>query len=96
MNEFEAVINSLGEHVVSYVGKDNIGSVTIWADELTATADVAIVLASDTWEAEERAIDRMIEVRSVFLDEVAIDYRFDSAEPVSRVGSTKAATLQLA
>ena len=96
VNEFDAVIHSLGEHVVSYVGSDNLRSVRIWSDELSGTADISIVLADESWDAESRAIERMLQVREVFLDELSFDYRFDPAESVSRVGSTKVAALQVA
>ena len=95
VNEFEAVIHSMGEHVVSYLGRDNVRAVTIWGDELSGSADISIVLAEDSWAAEERAIDRMVEVREMFLDDIAIDYRFDAEGSGSRVGSTKAAMVQV-
>ena len=96
VNGYEVTIHSLGEHVVSYLGRDHLKSVTIWGDELTATADISIVLSDDSWAEHERAIDKMIEIREMFLNDVAIDYRFDSEGSLSRRGSTKAAMLQLA
>lgn len=96
VNEFEATIRSLGENVVSYIGRDNLEAVTIWSDEVSATADISIVLLNQAWDAEARAIDKMIEIREMFLDDLAIDYRFDSDVTRSRMGSTKAAMLQVA
>lgn len=96
VNEFDAVIHSLGEHVVSYIGRDNLEAVRIWGDETSGTADISIVLKSQTWDAQERAIDKLVEVREVFLDDIAIDYRFDTEESLSRMGSTKAPALLVA
>ena len=95
VNEFEATIHSLGEHVLTYLGRDHVQAVTIWGDGLSGTADISIVMVDASWATEERAIEKMVEVREMFIDDVAIDYRFDLEGSASRAGSTKAAMVQV-
>lgn len=75
-NEFQALVSSLGEHSVAYIGKDNLRSLEVVADSHDHTAEVAIQLAVDSWENREAAIDAMIDVRGMFLGEMAIGYHF--------------------
>lgn len=96
VNDFQCAIWSFGEHVVDYIGTDNLLAVRVSADDLTASADVSIVLASASWEDEERAIDQMLALRELFLDDLSFDYRFDSADNLAHTTSTKAATVQFA
>lgn len=95
MNEFEAIINSLGAQVLTYVGKERLTSVTIWGDERAGTADIALVLQDASWASQEYAVEKMIEVRSLFIDDVSIDYRFLTDPPDGQAGSTKSPAVVL-
>lgn len=79
MNEFQALIHSLGEQILAYVGKQNLSSVRIWGDELSGTARVSLSLARPSWGSEGRAIDKMVDVREMFLTELSIEYSFDDS-----------------
>ena len=96
MNDFSALVHSLGEHIVGRIGKENLASVTVAGDELTETAEVTISLIEETWAAEERAVDVMVELRQLFMDDLSFDYRFVSRDAATRSASTKAPTLQFA
>ncbi|MGO4600380.1 hypothetical protein [Terrabacter sp. 2YAF2] len=96
MNAFEIAVQSLGAQIVSYIGRDRLASVSIAADELTATAEIAIVLRDQSWAEEERAIDKMVEIRGMFLDDLSFDYRFDSSVELSHTASTRAPQTQFA
>lgn len=76
MNDFQALISSLGESIVTYIGKEHLDTLTVFGDSLDMTALVEIGLNENTWESQEQAIDQMIEVRELFLDEISIAYRF--------------------
>lgn len=76
MDEFGALITSLGEHLVVTVGKENLQRVDIFGDESDGSAHIEIVLVDDAWDRMSGAIDKMIEIREMFLDELSIDYRF--------------------
>lgn len=76
MDQHEALVNSLGEHCVDYIGKGNLSRLTIALDHANGVAHVEICLQDDSWTAREKAIDAMVDVRLMFLDEVSVDYAF--------------------
>lgn len=90
--EFEALIQSLGEHVVDYLGT-SVSTVRIWADELTETARIQICLREATWEAQARAIDKMLELRGMFLDDLSFDYYFVDADACTPLSSSRSPEL---
>lgn len=86
MNEFEALIHSLGEHTVITLGRDNIRRIDVFGDPTDTTAHIEIVLRDQSWESMAAAVEKMIEVREMFFAEISIDYRFaseDSETPAS-------------
>lgn len=76
MSEFEATVHSLGEHLADYIGRDHLRQLTVLGREDTGEAEVAVCLRDDTWGAQERAIDQILAVREMFMDEVAMEYHF--------------------
>lgn len=76
MDEFEALVHSLGENTVDYLGKDRLRHLAITADPVTGTAHVEICLQDDSWASRERAIETMVDIRRLFLDDIAIEYAF--------------------
>ncbi|WP_340539424.1 hypothetical protein [Nocardioides sp. GXZ039] len=76
MDDFQALISSLGESVVTYVGKDRLQSLYVFGDPGDMAAAIELGLAENTWEFQQHAIDKLIEIREMFLDEVSISYRF--------------------
>lgn len=81
MNEFEALIESLFQHVLDGVGKDHLTYVSVEGDERTATADIHLVLRWHSWDEMSRAIDRMVDLREMFFGEIAIGYTFIEEVP---------------
>lgn len=98
MDEFQAIIHSLGEHIVDGIGHDNLRHVLVSGDELTSTAEITIVLSRRTWEMQERAIEKMVDLREIFLDELSFDYRFAPAPEGGELTttSTKAPQVEFA
>lgn len=80
MDEFSALIQSLGEHAVDYIGKDNLLRLDVFGDEVDQSAHVEIFLCSEEWGDHSSAIDKMIELREMFMDDLAVDYRFAGAD----------------
>lgn len=80
MDEFEAMVNSLGETLVSYIGKDHLRRLSINIDPATYSADVEVCLTSDDFEAVMFAIERIGQVRQIFMDELSFDYVLTSPE----------------
>ena len=95
MNEFEALGSSLLQQVVAYIGEDHLQSVRVLLDDHDSSADVAIGLRNDVWEEQSRAIDKMIEIREMFMDEVAMEYHFVRAETSDVMSSESAFTAAL-
>jgi hypothetical protein len=89
LGEFDALIESLGQLTIEYLKSLNVGGrVRIFHDEHSGSAHLEICLDDQSWATQSAAIDKMIEIRSIFLDEIAIDYVFvdddscgTSAEP---------------
>lgn len=80
MDEFGALVHSLGEHAVSYIRRENLKQLEIMADPMAGAAHIEICLSDDNWAAQSAAIDKMIELREMFLDEISIDYVFVDRE----------------
>lgn len=76
LSEFEATVHSLGEWLVSNIGREHLRALEIQGSEASAAADVTITLASDTWDEQCRAIERVLEAVEMFSDEIVVDYRF--------------------
>lgn len=76
MEEFDALVHSLGEHCVAYIGKENLRRLDVFGDVADSTAFIEIYLEENVWERQAEAIDKMIEIRGMFIDELSIDYRF--------------------
>jgi hypothetical protein len=76
MDDFQALISSLGESTVAYVGESNLQSLLVFGDPADMTAAIELGLRENTWELQEHAIDRLLEVREIFLDELSISYCF--------------------
>jgi len=77
MRPFQALLQSLLEQCVDYIRRDvDLEALRVTGDELSESAHVEIVLARDTWEQQQRAIDHMVDVRLMFIDDLSLDYVF--------------------
>lgn len=90
MNDFQAMVTSMMENAVDYIGKSRLLRLSVEADPGAGSAQIEIVLQDNSWASQSLAIDRMIELRSMFLDELSFEYAFleadeaDDAEHVQR------------
>lgn len=88
MTEFEAAIDSLGHWSVSHL--PGVEYVRLTADESDRTVDMEIRLAHDAWISRERVIERMVDVRIMYLNDFSISYRFidvDDEETFTQAGA---------
>ncbi len=76
VDDFQALISSLGESTVAYLGKGNLDSLSVFGDPVDMTASIEICLRENSWERQSAAIDTMLDIRGMFLDEVSLSYRF--------------------
>jgi hypothetical protein len=73
-DDFDVIIDSLGNMALSWVPQ--VHSVRIYPDAEQGTATVEICLRTDDWRVQEAAVDKMVELRGMFIDDLSMDYRF--------------------
>lgn len=83
LDEFGALIKSLEEYTGEYLKKLRVGGkYRIFSDKLSGSAHIEICLDNPSWGVQSAAIDQMIEIRSMFLDDISIDYAFVDGDQV--------------
>lgn len=68
------IIESLGNMALAWVPEAQ--QITIYPDADAGSALVEVCLRRDDWQLREAAIDKMVELRSMFIDDLALSYRF--------------------
>lgn len=76
MDDFQALVTSLGENAVAYIGRDQLASLFVFGDPVDMSVDVEIGLRVRDWETTQHATHAMLEIQEMFLNEVAVAYRF--------------------
>jgi len=77
MDPFRALLESILEHCKDYIRRDvDLRALRVTGDSVTETGHIEIVLTKDTWEDQARAIDHMIEIRQMFIDDISLSYEF--------------------
>lgn len=74
MTEFEALVNSLGEQLVDYIGKSNLRRLSLQIDEASLSTNAEVCLRSEDFDVVMHAIEKIGEVRSMFMDELSFEY----------------------
>lgn len=78
--EFQALITSLGESLVAYIGKDVIESLSVVGNEKSNLASVVIVPTHHAPKAYDQIIDGVIDVRGMFMGDIQFDYLISDAD----------------
>lgn len=91
--EEDALYRSLLETVVDFIGQDHISQVTVEADLYTGAAQVSICLLEESWDTVTHAIERMGQVRMMFMDELSIEYSLTSDEHCMPLANSSAKDL---
>jgi len=73
---FEVIIDALGSYAVSFI--PDVHLVRIYSDDQDRTAHLEICLHDGSWERQSAAIDSMVEIRAMYLNELSISYEFDT------------------
>jgi len=90
-SEFQALVTSLGEQLVSYIGSDFYDSISVVGIESANEASIIIVPSEHTPAVYDRIIDKMIDVRGMFMDEIRFDYMIsDSDDSIAAQSDSKA------
>ena len=76
METFDVVIRSLGESSIVYI--PGVHLVRIFADETDRTAHMEICLHDSSWAGREAAIDSLVDLRGMFIDDLSLSYTFST------------------
>lgn len=79
MDENQILTQSIGEHAVAAVNGDRLHSLTVTFDARDARCVIAFVLEDNSDEEQLRAIDKLLDVQMLFMDEASIEFRIDDA-----------------
>lgn len=82
MDENEILTRSIGEHAVDAITRERLHSLTVTFDARDASCTIAFVLADNSDAEQLRAIDKLLDVQMLFMDEASIEFRIDDeADP---------------
>lgn len=73
----EILTRSIGEHAVDAIGRDHLRSLSVLFDARDATCTVSFVLSENTDGEQLRAIDKLLDVQQLFMDEASMEFRID-------------------
>jgi hypothetical protein len=77
------IIDSLGNTALSWV--PGVRSIRIHSDPVQGTALMDVCLYQSTWQAREAAIEKLVELRCTFLEDLALEYRFVDSDDCGSV-----------
>ncbi len=77
-DSFRATVVSLGEWTLDNLkGTVPFTHIQVLADPSLGFARLTLTLDPDTWENRSAALDKLAEVRIMFLDELALEFSFE-------------------
>jgi hypothetical protein len=74
--DFRVLIDSLGNATLGMLSSAGLTSVRIFPEEAAGTAHLILELKQDGWVQRRAALERLAEVRSMFIDDIVFDYSF--------------------
>jgi hypothetical protein len=75
-DDFGVLIESLGETVVGYLKPLGLRRLEIEGDHVSGTAHLTICLTEDSWEHRGMALEKLLDIRVMFIDELAMEFSF--------------------
>ncbi len=75
-DDFGILIESLGETVVRYLKPLGLRGLTIEGDQAVGAAHLTVCLNHDTWQHRGAALEKLLPVRLMFIDELAVEFSF--------------------
>ena len=94
LDEFRAAIDSLGNWSVSNI--PGVREIRLFWDEPDGVAHMEICLANDSGAAREQAIDALIEIREMFIDDFSISYAFGATDETALTSQERSSSLVFA
>jgi hypothetical protein len=94
VDEFDALINAMGEWTVGRLRDLGLVSLLIHGDPHVGQARMVVQLEKDTWEIRRKAVEALVEIRTLYMDEIAVEFSFTDREPA--LGRAQTRTYQYA
>lgn len=80
MGPDQALVTSIGEHVLSYVGKDAITKLVVTMSISTHDVEVVLSPRDVSTDGQLKVLGKLSEVEDVFAEEVAMTIRLESPD----------------
>lgn len=77
MDDNQVLTQSIGEHAVAAIGGERVHALTVTFDSRDSSCVIAFVLEDNSDAEQLRAIDRLLDVQMLFIDEASIEFRID-------------------
>jgi hypothetical protein len=85
-DDWDVLIDSLGNQCIAYLGRADVEKVDIWSQAAEGSAHIQITLGKDSWENRGLAVETMVEIREMFIDDLSFDYGFADGDEASQDG----------
>ncbi len=88
LDEIEILTRSIGEHAVDGIGRENLRSLSVLFDARDASCSISFVLAENTDGQQLRALDKLLAVQELFIDEASFEFHIgEEADAISEAQS---------
>lgn len=77
MDENQVLTRSIGEHSVAAIGVEHLLALTVTFDSRDASCTIEFVLRDNSDQEQLRAIEKLLDVQMLFMDEASIEFRIE-------------------
>jgi hypothetical protein len=74
--DFAILARSIGEHSVSYIGRENLRALSVEVNPITMEAEIEIVLTDASEDNRRSALEALHEVEELFWDDIVVGHNF--------------------
>lgn len=96
MDEMQALAQSIGEHVLLYLGRERIGRLEVLLDTQLMEGRVTVLLDDNSDQAQLMAFEKFAEVEDIFSSEASLQLALASTDWRPSVVSENAPAFVLA
>lgn len=87
LDSVSSLTQSIGEHSVDSIGRDRLLSLKVLFDSRDSRCKVSFVLADNSDAEQLRAIDRLLDIQMLFLDEASIEFCIEDESSLEKSSS---------
>jgi hypothetical protein len=85
-DRWDVLIDSLGNQCIAYLGRADVEKVDIRSQAAEGSAHIEITLRKDSWDNRSLAVETMVDIREMFMDDLSFDYRFVDGDEATQEG----------